>query len=184
MPPPPPQLLQQPDLGLGQCLLRGPELGVQWSGAPRPAPASLPPRRTQGSCRAGGRMRDGGPLQTEEGLLNCQEAPRGVGGGSGNSGVSKILAPCPPMPNRRNMETEFGGEKRAALPFARQEGDRRLVPQERRPPRERERLRDLMKGLPFFLLFPFFCKVSKWSQLTLGNSADITKSGVPEVFDS
>ena len=40
------------------------------------------------------------------------------------------------------------------------------------------------EGLAFFFLFPFFCKVSKWSQLTSGNSADITKSGVPEVINS
>ena len=65
----------------------------------------------------------GFPLQTEEGLLNYQEAPRGVGGGSGNSGVAEILAPCPPMPNRRNIDTELGGEKRAASLFARQEGE-------------------------------------------------------------
>lgn len=57
----------------------------------------------------------GGALQTEEGLLNCQEAPRGVGGGSGNSGVSKILALCPPMPNRRNTETSSLVERNGRL---------------------------------------------------------------------
>ena len=64
--PPTPQLLQQPDPRLSQNKqisqgrLRGPELGAQWS-VPSPPPASLPPGRTQGSCREGGRMRDGRP---------------------------------------------------------------------------------------------------------------------------
>lgn len=75
----------------------------------------------------------GGPLQTEEGLLNCQEAPRGVGGGSGNSGVSKILAPCPPMLNR-NTETEPGGNRKMMLILCQmREEHSTLVPEEFSP---------------------------------------------------